>query len=450
MQAVEQKRHQETISLKAEEIHLTVGPEDKLPPVKGLLYGLQHVFVSNVWLDPVFVAAMIGLPLAMAANMVNAIFIAAGLVTLTQATRLVRLPIVQGPSAAFDSLMISAGKSNGLAAAGGGIVLSGIIVFLLAITGVLGKLKSIFTPVVSGSVILIVGVALSGFTLFEFLGGTPDMDTFATAPILMMSIPTALIVVFLSVFGKGAWRSYAFLIALVIGDVIAAFLGKTNFAAISEKSWFGLPQFLPYGSLEFNWTAFGTFFFAYLVAVIEAMGVYHAASEMVRVPLDAKRIRYGFAGESVGSIASTFIGGFPTTAYAQNVGLLRLTGVGSRYAVIVAGVIFLILGFIPKAGALLAVTPDAVVGGIFLPAAASLIFSGIAILGKMERTEANYTIAGMSILLAIALPSYFEGAAGVAGHFLSNKILVGAVAAIVLQLVLVNAPRALGFHRSTR
>jgi uracil-xanthine permease len=431
-----------------ETIHLTVGVEEKLPFGKNLLYGLQHVFVSNVWLDPVFVAALIGLPMALASNMVNAIFIAAGLVTLVQATRLVKLPIVQGPSAAFDSIMISAGKANGLAAAGGAIIVSGLIVFLLAITGVLGRLKSIFTPAVSGTVILVVGVALSGFTLFEFLGGSPDMDTFATAPVLMISIPTALVVILLTVFGKGILRSYAFLIALIVGDLIAFSLGKINFSPIAEKSWFGLPHFLPYGPLTFDWTTFGIFFFAYMVAVIEAMGVYHAASEMVKVPLDAKRIRNGFSGEAAGSMVSTLIGGFPTTAYAQNVGLMRLTGIASRHAVVVAGVIFLILGFIPKAGALLAVTPSPVVGGIFLPAAASLIYTGIGILGRMKKNEANFTIAGLSILLAISLPPAFKGAEGFVGEILSNTIMVGALAAIVLQLVLVNIPSWFGWNRS--
>jgi NCS2 family nucleobase:cation symporter-2 len=244
-------------------------------------------------------------------------------------------------------------------------------------------------------------------------------------------------------------RSYAFLIALIVGDLIAASLGQTNFSAVAEKGWFGLPHFLPYGSLQFSWAAFGTFFFAYVVAVIEAMGVYHAAAEMVNVPLDAKRIRYGFSGEAAGSIVSTLIGGFPTTAYAQNVGLLRLTGIGSRYAVVAAGIIFLVLGLVPKAGALLAVTPDAVVGGIFLPAAASLIFTGIGILGRMAKNEANFTIAGLSILLAVALPEYFKGVAGFAGQFFSNTILVGAVSAIVLQLALVNVPRWLGLSRSS-
>nr|WP_236587661.1 solute carrier family 23 protein [Tumebacillus amylolyticus] len=418
--------------------------EDKLAPVPTLLYGLQHVIVSNVWLDPLFVAALIGLPVAVASNMVNAIFLAAGVVTLLQAMRLARLPVVQGPSAAFDALMIAAGKAKGLGAAGGGILLSAGIVLLLALTGVLQKMRVLFTPVVTGTVIAVVGFALSGFTLYEFLGGSAGTPTFLSGSTLAMSIPTALLVILLSAFGKGLWRSYAFLIALVVGDGIALATGKLSFASVGEKAWFGLPQWLPYGSLTLDWSVFATFFVAYIVAVIEAMGVYAVAAEYVGVPLDGKRIRNGFAGEAVGSMLSTLVGGFPTTAYAQNVSLLRLTGIGSRFTVIVAGLIFILLGFVPKAGAVLASTPDAVVGGLFLPAAASLVITGVSILGRMEKTESNRLVAGLSLLLAVALPQACNGVTGWAAPFLTNTVLVGALSAVVLQAVLVQIPRVFG------
>lgn len=422
------------------EQEITIGIDEKLPPIKNFLYGLQHVFVSNVWLDPIFVAAMIGLPLAMAANMVNAIFIAAGLVTLVQATKLVRLPIIQGPSAAFDSIMISAGKVNGLAAASGGIFLSAIIVFILSITGVISRLKGLFTPVISGTVIFLVGISLSGFTLYEFLGGSPGDEAFMSSSTLILSVPTAIIVLILSLFGKGIWKSFSFLIALIVGDIIALNIGKTNFSMMADKAWFGIPHFLPYGGFTFEWSTFITFFVAYIVAVIEAMGVYQASASMLNTEIDSKRIRNGFAGESAGSMISSLIGGFPTTAYAQNVGLLRLTGVGSRFPVMVAGILFLILGLVPKAGALLALTPDAVVGGIFLPAAATLIYTGISILANVEKTDKNFMIIGISIMLAISLPNYATGAKGILATFFSNSILIGAFMSIILQLVFVNIP----------
>jgi len=422
---------------------MNIGLEERLPAWKTFFYALQHICVSNVWLDPIFVAAMIGLPLSQSANIVNAIFITAGIVTLTQATKLVKLPIIQGPSAAFDSIMIASGKANGLAAASGGIFLSSIIVFLLSVTGIIGRLRIIFTPVISGTVIFLVGISLSGFTLYEFLGGSPGDKSFASPSTLLLSIPTTIIVILLSLFGKGIWKSYSFLIALVIGDILAVILGKTNFSLINSKPWIGLPQLLPYGNLTFDWNTFLTFFVAYVVAIIEAMGVYQAAGAMLKTEIDSKRIRNGFAGESAGSFFSSLIGGFPTTAYAQNVGLLKLTGVGSRYPVMMAGAIFLLFGFFPKIGALLALTPDAVVGGIFLPAAATLVSTGISILARAEDSEKNYLIMGLSILLAISLPNYATNLKGILGTFLSNSILIGAFSSVLLQLLLINIPNKL-------
>ncbi|MDO7906468.1 solute carrier family 23 protein [Paenibacillus sp. JX-17] len=417
--------------------------EEKLSPSRTLLYGVQHVFVSNVWLDPLFIAAAAGLPLALASNLVNAIFIGAGLVTLLQAARLARLPIIQGPSAAFDALMISAGKAGSLAAAGGAILISALVVFLAAVTGLLGRASVLFRPVVSGTVIFIVGIALSGFTLSEFLGGSPGTPGFASTQTLMMSLPTALIVIILSLFGRGMLRSFAFLIALIAGDFIALLLGRIEWGSIADKAWFGLPQLLPYGPLELNWPVFLTFFIAYIAAVIEAMGVYQAAAQITDADLNPGQIRRGFAGEAAGSAVSTLFGGFPTTAYGQNVGLLRLTRIGSRYPVMVAGALFLVLGFIPKAGAVLALTPSPVIGGIFLPAAASLIFTGLSGLMRMERTDANFMIAGLSILLAISLPAYGGGFPGMAGTLLSNSVIVGAASAIILHLILIDLPRVI-------
>lgn len=423
----------------SEEMKLEV--EQPVGNVQSLLLGLQHVFVSNVWLDPLFIAAMIGMTPLATTSFINTVFVIAGLVTLLQATRLAKLPIVQGPSASFDTLMITTGKAPGLAAAYGGMLISAIIVFLLSITGLIGKLRSWFTPVVSGTVICIVGVVLSQFTMYEFLGGSAGEEGFLDGTTLTLSITTAVIVTFLSVFGRGWWKRYAFLIGLLAGDIIAAFTSGMDYSSIRDANWFGLPEFMPHGAFQWNTTVILTFLVAYLAAIMEAMGVYQAASEITDIELTNDRIRRGFIGESAGSIASSLLGGLPTTAYAQNVGLLRLTRSGSRYPVIWAGGLLLVLGFVPKAGALLGLTPGAVVGGLFLPAAAGLFMSGISMLMKMERTEANFTVAGVSLLLAIALPSNLASLPGFWGTLLSNSILVGACSVLVLQLLFVKLPR---------
>ncbi|RUS48703.1 uracil-xanthine permease family protein [Cohnella sp. AR92] len=418
--------------------------EQKVGGGQGLLLGLQHVFVSNVWLDPLFIAAMIGMAPLAASNLINAVFAAAGFVTLLQATRLARLPIVQGPSASFDALMISTAKTQGMAAASGGILVSAAVALLLSITGVIGKLGRWFTPAVSGTVICIVGIVLSQFTLLEFLGGGEGDAAYLAPQTLTLSIGTALVVLALSLFGRGLWRRFAFLFGLLAGDMAASLLVGLDWGSVREADWFGWPELLPYGGLEWHGAVILAFMVAYLAAIMEAMGVYQAAAEIADIKLDDRTLRRGFAGEASGSLLSAVIGGLPTTAYAQNVGLLRLTRSGSRYPIIWAGGLLLVLGFVPKAGALLALTPGAVIGGLFLPAAAGLFTSGISLLMRMEKTEANFTVVGVSVLLAVALPGNLSGLSGFWGTLFSNSILVGALSVLLLQGALVQLPRRFG------
>jgi len=279
--------------------------------------GFQHVLVSNVWLDPVFVAAVGGLSAALAGNLVNAIFLAAGLVTLTQSTRLVRLPIVEGPSAAFDGLMIGFAKSGQLVMATTGLLIGGAIIFVVAASGLLGLVRRLFSPAVTGAVILLVGIALAGFTLEEFLGGSSTSPDFASPVTLLIATATLLTVIILASFGRGPLRSYAFIWGLLVGDGLSAVLGRLSFESAGAAAWIGIPQLLPYGGLQFEPGVALAILFAFVVAVIEAMGVYYAAGEILGTPITDQRIRLGVSGEALGSIISSLFGGFATTAYAQ-------------------------------------------------------------------------------------------------------------------------------------
>jgi uracil-xanthine permease len=424
-----------------------MGGVEERPGVGALLLlGIQHVLVSNVWLDPVFVAAVAGLPAALAANMVNAIFLAAGLVTLAQSTRLVRLPIVEGPSAAFDPLMITFARAGRLAAATTGIFTSALVILVLALSGLLGRLRALFTPAVAGSVILLVGLALARFTLVEVLGGNPGSPAFASPPTVAIAAMTMASVLALTLFGRGAARRYAFLWALLVGDAVAALLGRLDVGAVREARWVGIPRFLPYGGVDFQWGVTVAFFLAFLVAVVEAVGVYYAAGEIVGTEITPERLTFGVAGEAAGSAVSTLFGGFATTAYAQNVGLLQLTGVATRHAVTASALLFLILALIPKLGALLAATPDPVVGGLFLPAAGSVVMAGIRTLRRMEWTPAAQAVAGLSLMVGTGLPALgdplLRRLGPVWGILLGQQVVVGAVVAIVLQMLLVEIPAA--------
>jgi len=428
-------------------VGLTLGLEERPPLPQAVALGLQHVLVSNVWLDPVFVAAAAGLAAPLAANLVNAIFLAAGITTLIQSTRLVRLPVVEGPSAAFDGLLIGFGKSGQLAMATTGLLVGGVIVFLIAATGLLGRVRRLFSPAVTGAVILLVGIALAGFTLIEFFGGNPSSDSFGAPSTLLIATATLLTVVLLSCFGNGPWRSYAFIWGLLVGDGVAAALGQLSFAAAGSAAWIGVPQLLPYGPLQLDLGITLALTIAFFIAVIEAIGVYYAAGEIVATEITTHRINAGVAGASFGSVLSALFGGFATTAYAQNVGLLKLTGVGSRYAVTVAGVLFLVLAFIPKLGAVLVATPDPVVGGVFLPAAGSLILTGVMTLARTPDTARHATVAGLAVIMGTGIPPISASLAtrmpAIALELLNQPVVVGAVVALALELVLVQLPGGL-------
>ncbi|MBV9168511.1 MAG: purine/pyrimidine permease [Chloroflexi bacterium] len=430
---------------------LTLGLEDRPALPQSIALGFQHVLVSNVWLDPVFVAAVGGLSAGLAGNLVNAIFLAAGLVTLTQSTRLVRLPIVEGPSAAFDGLMIGFAKGGQLAMATTGLLIGGIIVFIVAASGLLGLVRRLFSPAVTGAVILLVGIALAGFTLEEFFGGVPSSPEFGSPSTLFIATATLLTVIILSGFGHGPLRSYAFIWGLLVGDLLSLVFGRLSFEGAASAAWIGIPQLLPYGGLQFDTGVTLAILFAFVVAVIEAIGVYYAAGEIVQTPITDQRIRLGVSGGAAGSIVSSLFGGFATTAYAQNVGLLKLTGVGSRHAVTVAGVIFLVLAFIPKLGALLAATPDPVVGGIFLPAAGSLILTGVMSLARTPDTPRHAAVAGLAVIMGTGMPPLATGLGpklpALVTQLLSQPVVVGAVVALVLEIVLVQVPDGLGAAR---
>src|SRR5918912_418710 len=423
---------------------LTLGLEDRPALPQALVLGLQHVLVSNVWLDPVFVAAVGGLSAGLAGNLINAIFLAAGLVTLTQSTGLGRLPIVEGPSAAFDGLMIGFAKGGQLAMATTGLLIGGLVILIVAASGLLGFVRRLFSPAVTGAVILLVGIALAGFTLEEFLGGSPTSPEFGSPATLLIATATLLTVVVLSGFGSGPLRSYAFIWGLLVGDILSLAFGRVSFEGVSNAGWLGIPQVLPYGGLQFEPGVALAILFAFLVAVIEAIGVYYAAGEILQTPITDQRIRLGVSGEAIGSIISSLFGGFATTAYAQNVGLLKLTGVGSRFAVTVAGIIFVILAFIPKLGALLAATPDPVVGGMFLPAAGSLILTGVMTLSRTPDTPRHAAVAGLAVIAGTGLPPLASALGtklpAAATQLLSQPVVVGAILALVLEVVLVQLP----------
>jgi NCS2 family nucleobase:cation symporter-2 len=416
--------------------------EEIIPPKRKAALGLQQALVSNAWLDPIFIASVAGFSATLATNLVTATFLAAGVVTVLQSTKLVRLPIVQGPSSAFSPLAIGYYKAGTIPAASLGLIIGAGLVFLAAVGGQFARLRRLLSPAVSGTIITLVGIALAGFTFQEFFGG-PGMPTYGKGSSLLLACVTTCAVLVCSALG-GRSRMFGFLIALVVGDALALALGLLDFSGVGDAPWLAFPKLLPYGALRFDAGITITMCIVFLVAVVEAMGMYEATAKLTGQELTDRRVNMGIAGEAGGSMLAALIGGFGTTAYAQNLGVVKMTGVASRHVVRVAGVIFIMLAFLPKVAAMLVATPASVVGGLFLPAAATVIMTGIQLASQERGTAVKNLVAPLGLMAGLGIPPLAASFAGLLPSILAemaaHSIVVGAVVVMLAEIILVRLP----------
>ncbi len=418
---------------------LIVGIEEKMTFREYLIYGFQQVLVESSALTfPVATGMGLGLPKETIAYLVQAYLIGAGLVTITQSSRLLKLPCVQGPAAVFISVMINVGNTLGLAAAWTAMIIGGLLSTLLSWPlGWWGKLRPIIAaPPVYGPLVTLIGLSLTGIVIGLILGrpGTPTFgDTFS---IVLAGLSFIIATCLTLYFERGIFRFGSILIAVAITTVVATVDGRVNFDAVDKAAWFGFPTFLPFG-WEINMGAIFIVFVGYLIAIIESIGNYVLLGEIMgRQKMDEARINRGILGESIGSTFAGLIGGVGTTSYAQNIGAIAVTGIGSRYVITAAGFIVLILGFIPKVGAVVASIPPAVLGGIYILTWGMLIMQGVRVLGRMRLTNLNMIIAGSTFMLGMGAyfipPQFLATLPPVGKAIMSTGLIVGTIVGISL------------------
>lgn len=432
----------EEVNLGNDRKDLIVGIEDKMSFKEYIIYGFQQVLVESSALTfPVATGLGLGLPKEIIAYMVQAYLIGAGLVTISQSSRLLRLPCVQGPAAVFISVMINVGNTLGVAAAWTAMIIGGLISTLLAWPlGWWGKLRPVIAaPPVYGPLVTLIGLSLTGIVMGLILG-KPGTPTFGSTFNFVLAGISFLVATILSLyFQKGIFRFGAILIAVGVSTMLAASNGRVSFEAVDKAAWFGLPQFLPFG-WEINAGAILIVFIGYLIAIIESIGNYVLLGEIMgRQKMDEARINRGILGESIGSMVAGAIGGVGTTSYAQNIGAIAVTGIGSRHVITASGIIVLILGFIPKVGALVASIPPAVLGGIYILTWGMLIMQGIRVLGRMRLSNLNMIIAGSTFMLGMGAyfipPQYLATLSPVGKAIMSTGLIVGTIVGITLFVV---------------
>ena len=424
-------------------------PEYSPPLDKAIPLGLQHVlamFISNV--TP---AIIIGGAAGFAFGSADAIFLIqmsmlfAGIATLFQTIGFgpigARLPVMQGTSFAFVPVMIPIVKTAGIGALFGGIVIGGIFHALLGT--IIGKIRHWFPPLVSGLIILAIGIYLIPVGIEYAAGGAAPFQKASPEWGGMSNWGLAIIVIVLSLglkfWAKGLLSSAAVLIGMVVAYIIAIGMGTVNFSGVEKAAWFAFPQPLKYG-FDLNATAIISICLISIVSAIETVGdISGIAKGGADREATDNEIRGGTYADGLGTALAGIFGGLPNTSFSQNVGLISMTGVMSKYVVTIGAVFLIICGLIPKIGALVSSMPISVLGGGVIVMFGMVASAGVNMLSSVKWNRRNMMIFAISLSIGFGLqkvPMAVQHIEGTLNLLLTSGLLPVAVIAVILNLLL--------------
>jgi xanthine permease len=420
-------------------------PEDERMPLGSTIaYGIQHVLTmyGGIIAPPLIIGSMAGLDGAEIGVLITACLFMGGLATILQTVGIPffgsQLPLVQGVSFAGVATMGAIVTSGGgLPAVFGAVIVASIIGLLIA--PVFATIIRFFPPVVTGVVITIIGLTLLPVAAGWAMGGNSQAEDFGDPQNLLLAVITFVIVLVLSKVRIGAISRLAILLAIVLGTILAVILGRVDFGAVGDGPIFALPSVFGFGMPTFEIAGIISMFIVILVTLTETTADILAVGEIVGTKVDSKRIAAGLRADMLSSAVSPVFGSFTQSAFAQNVGLVAITGVKSRFVVTAGGVVLVVLGLLPVLGRVVAAVPAPVLGGAGIVLFGSVAASGIRTLAKVDyRGNMNLVIVASSIgigMLPIAAPTIYDQMPAWFITIFHSGISSAAVAAILLNLL---------------
>lgn len=425
-------------------------PVNQVPaPGKLVMLGLQHVlaFYAGAVIVPLLIAQSLKLDTATTIHLINADLLTCGLATIIQSVGIgkwvgVRLPIIQGvtTTAVAPIIAVGLGVTSGkggvasLPAIYGAIIVSGLFTFFAA--PLFAKLLKYFPPVVTGSVLLVMGTSLLAVSANDFTNyaeGTPKIRDLAYA------FGTLAVIVLVQRFLHGFLGTIAVLIGLVGGTAVALILGDANLDKVAGANLFGITTPFYFGIPQFNLSAIISLIIVMIITMVETTGDVFATGEIVNKRIRKIHITRALRADGLSTLLGGVMNSFPYTCFAQNVGLVRITRVKSRWVAAAAAGFMILLGLIPKAGAVVASIPSPVLGGASLALFANVAYVGLQTIAKTDLSDNRNavivtTALGLAMLVSFK-PDIANAFPGWAQIFLSSGMTIGAIAAIVLNLL---------------
>ncbi len=404
--------------------------------------GLQHVLAmyAGAVIVPLIVGSSLGLDTEHIAYLIGADLLTSGIATLLQVWRNrvfgIGLPVVLGCTFTAVFPMIAIGKELGLGAIYGAIIVSGLIVFLIAHW--FGKLVRFFPPVVTGSIVTVIGVTLVPVAMNNLAGGvgTPD---FGSPTNIILGVAVLAFILILNRLFKGYIQAISVLLGLVFGTLVAAIMGLVDFAPVAAASWTHIPTPFYFGLPTFHGSAILTMTIVAMVSMVESTGVFLALGEICERKLTPKDLAHGYRAEGLASIIGGIFNSFPYTTFSQNVGLVELSKVRTTRVITVCGLMLVLLGLAPKFAALATIIPTSVLGGAMVAMFGMVCAAGIRMLGKANFNDSNtMLVAACSITLGLGVtvtPNLFAQFPSSVRILLESGIVVGALTAVILNIL---------------
>ncbi|MDU4093921.1 MAG: nucleobase:cation symporter-2 family protein [Pantoea sp.] len=424
----------------------TSSPVDEvLPLTQMFLYGLQHVLVmyAGAVAVPLVIGSAVGLPEQHIILLISTDLFICGAATLMQSLGIGRwlgckLPLIQGCTFAALIPMVLIGKEYGLGAISGAVIVAGGFILLCAPW--ISRLIRFFPKVVMGSIVTLIGLSIMPVAGGWVGGGSSEMSDFGNLLSLLMAAITLVIILNLYTFATGMIKNIAVLIGLAAGTVIWNVFIPLNFNLVSTTTWFHLPQLMHFARPEFHLLPVALLSMVMVVVMVETMSSLMATGDIVGKNVDAVMLRNGLNTCGLATVVCGFFNLFPYAAFAQNVGLIGLTGVRSRFVVSLSGGILMAMGLCAKMAALVVLIPKPVLGGAGIVMFGMVAVSGIRTLGQVDyRNNNNGLVVALTLglgMMPVLVPGLFTQFPPMVQLFMHSGITIGTLIAIVANLTL--------------
>ncbi|ELC8426793.1 purine permease [Clostridium perfringens] len=438
-------------NLKNTEVNLIYGVDDDLDLPKKVLFGLQHIFAAfgGIIVVPLVIATSLGFDSKVTTALISASILGSGLATIIQAKGVgkvgARVACIMGTDFTFVSPAISVGSVLGLPGIIGATILGSLFEVILSFF--IKPLMKFFPPLVTGTVVALIGLTLLPVSIDWAAGGAGSAN-YASLENLAVAMFVLVITLLLNNYGKGMISSASILIGIVVGYIVCIPLGLVDFTPVKEASWLSFPKILEFG-VTFDAKAVMAFIPAYFVATIGTVGCLKAIGETSNIDIGDKRVAAGVLSDGVGSALGGLVGSCPNTSFSQNIGIISLTKVASRHVAVMAGILLVILGFLPKVAAIIIGIPNPVLGGVGIMMFGTVAAAGIRTLSNIKLTERNLLIIAISMGLGLGVtfrPDVIHNLPEAIRMIFSSGISTGTIAALILNAVLKESPTSMEFE----